>query len=599
MKKRLKRLEISLVVMVLGISTSVIHAELVGHWKFDEGTGTVAYDSTIFGNNGVLGGDPQWVIGCIGGAMEFDGDGDWLDCGTHPNFVITDAVSIATWIKIGTQGTDHKIGGNQDNVNGGYKMGIFRNNRVEFEIRTSYNASILNRNVAGGTEIKEDVWYHVAGVYSFEDGYIRTYVNGVLDRELLTNQALGASPGSFKIGCESFTTNALNFNGVIDDLLIYNHAVDEDEIKQLYKHGGISLISKGYVAKLAEETEKIAKELKPKEAIALIENKIAEYEKWRLKNLSDIKSCDKQLSSDIYFLLARAKEAAGAPTRDVISAYKLSVLHPQKPSNYLPVALLWLYEKTPTEEYINVIKEFVRNSNGLFYDVYHITKYFESDGNWTAFKLFLNTIFSEVNDINSYARAVANSLKKDGVWTNKFSEYCQSKPELTEYLFREYEKIAGKYKEQKNFEKAAEIYRNIIEQCGPHQQIAIYEFKLTECRFNSSQYDNVIHDLNSFIKNYKTTHKLLISKAIILKGQAYIQLGNIDQAINTFFTLMIEYPETRQASVANFFIGYCYILQSKFDEAIEAFNIVMKDYPGSDYADKARLYLDRIKNMAN
>jgi tetratricopeptide (TPR) repeat protein len=598
MKRRFEKLRVPIAMLVIGLSTGLVHAELVGHWKFDEGAGTVAHDSSIYGNDGTLEGDPHWVSGRFGGALELNGAGDWLDCGTHPSLEISDAVSITAWIKVGIQRVDHKLGGNQDDANGGYKMAVFSNNKIEFEIRTSDNMDILNRDVAGGTEIEVGVWYHVAGVYSLEDGYIRTYVNGVLDRELLTTQVLGASPGSFKIGCEPFATSSYNFNGVIDDLRIYNHAIDEDDIKQLYDRGGASLIPTGYVAKLAEETENIVKELEPEEAVVFIEKKIADYERWRTKNLSHVKSRDKRMSSDIYVLLARAKEAAGAPIRDVIATYKQSVSQPQKPSNYIPVALLWLFEKTPTEEYINVVRECVRNSDDPSRNIYDVAKYFEPSGSWTAFELFLNAMFSEVNDTTSYARLVANGLEDDGVWADKFLEYCRNKPELTEYLFRKHEKIAGKYIAKKNFKKAAEIYRDIIKQCGPHQQKSIYEFKLYECLFNSGQYDSVIHGLDSFIKNNKNTHKLLISKAIILKGQAYVQLGDIDRATDAFFTLTVEYPEVKEAPEANFFVGYCYMLQDEFDEATEAFNIVVKDYPESSYANKASLSLIRIKDMS-
>ncbi len=204
-------------------------AELVAHWSFDEGSGTVAHDISGNGNDGTFNGDPQWVPGHFGYALEFDGSGDWLDCGEGASLQISGAVTVSAWIKVGAQGVDHKIGGNQDGANGGYKMTVY-NNRVEFEIRTSGNSAILNRNVSGGTELDVDVWYHVAGVYSQRDGYIRTYINGVLDREISTTDALGASPGSFKIGCEPFTTGSYNFNGVMDDIRIYSHALTEGEI---------------------------------------------------------------------------------------------------------------------------------------------------------------------------------------------------------------------------------------------------------------------------------------------------------------------------------------------------------------------------------
>jgi len=206
-------------------------------------------------------------------------------------------------------------------------------------------------------------------------------------------------------------------------------------------------------------------------------------------------------------------------------------------------------------------------------------------------------MFLEVNDTTSYARIVAKGLKENGVWAKKFLEYCQRKPEMTEYLFYKHEKIARNYTVQKNFQKAIEIYRNIIKQCGPNQNKSPYEFKVYECLFNDHQYENVISKLESFIRNNKATNRALVSKAIILKGQAYIQLGDIDRAKEEFLTLMIEYPETKQAPEANFFVGYCYMLQGHFGESTEAFNLVVKDFPESDYVDQARSYLMRIKKM--
>ena len=96
---------------------------------------------------------------------------------------------------------DRKIAGNQDLTTGGYKIGVYSNNLVEFEIRTAANAATLNRTSAGGTVLQQGVWYHVAGVYS-KGQYIRTYVYGNLDRELVTTVLLGSSTGTFKLGRE-------------------------------------------------------------------------------------------------------------------------------------------------------------------------------------------------------------------------------------------------------------------------------------------------------------------------------------------------------------------------------------------------------------
>ena len=47
---------------------------LVGWWKFDEGSGTSAYDSSGSGNTGTLGNSPTWGGGKIGPyALSFNG----------------------------------------------------------------------------------------------------------------------------------------------------------------------------------------------------------------------------------------------------------------------------------------------------------------------------------------------------------------------------------------------------------------------------------------------------------------------------------------------------------------------------------------------
>ena len=57
-------------VFVLGVAlTGTARAELVGWWRFDEGSGSVALDSSGNGNDGVIEGDAQWVAGQHGGAL--------------------------------------------------------------------------------------------------------------------------------------------------------------------------------------------------------------------------------------------------------------------------------------------------------------------------------------------------------------------------------------------------------------------------------------------------------------------------------------------------------------------------------------------------
>jgi hypothetical protein len=207
--------------------------KLIAWWKFDEAEGGKAVDSS--GNNiiGMLNGNPQWQPsgGKVGGALAFDGDGDFIDFGHDEGLNITGAVTISAWIKLAKSTDDQKIAGNQDDISGGYKLSIY-SNKAELEVRDSDNSLINNRFIDGGTVLQPDVWYHVVGTYS-QGGSIKTYVNGKLDREQGTTKTLAASSGSLKIGREPFN-DLYVFNGLMDEVSIYNYALSEADVTEIY-----------------------------------------------------------------------------------------------------------------------------------------------------------------------------------------------------------------------------------------------------------------------------------------------------------------------------------------------------------------------------
>ncbi len=168
-------------VAVLGMGlTSVAQAadpDLVGHWTFDEGSGTTAFDSSGNGNDGVFVGDPQWVPGKLGGALEFNGD-DYLDCGNNPSLEIRDAITITFWFQVeafqnsweaflskGDSAYRASRGGGSGD---GTHLGI-----------SGTGAGGGNGWFNGPTIITGGDWHHFAGTYDGAEG--RIYVDGVLD----------------------------------------------------------------------------------------------------------------------------------------------------------------------------------------------------------------------------------------------------------------------------------------------------------------------------------------------------------------------------------------------------------------------------------
>ncbi|MHC4440848.1 MAG: hypothetical protein ACYS3S_26160, partial [Planctomycetota bacterium] len=61
--------------LVVAVCTQAQDPDLLGWWKLDDGTGTIAVDSSGNGDNGTFVGDPEWIAGKFGSGLSFDGQG--------------------------------------------------------------------------------------------------------------------------------------------------------------------------------------------------------------------------------------------------------------------------------------------------------------------------------------------------------------------------------------------------------------------------------------------------------------------------------------------------------------------------------------------
>lgn len=138
---------------------------------------------------------------------------------------------MAAWVKPAGPVKDQKIVSNQDNASGGYKLCIY-DDKPEFEIRDSGNTPATSRFTEGGTALEPGVWHHVVGTYC-QGGSLKVYVNGKLDRESPTPSILTASAGALMIGREPFG-KMYWFNGLLDDLQIYNYPLSDAQVAALY-----------------------------------------------------------------------------------------------------------------------------------------------------------------------------------------------------------------------------------------------------------------------------------------------------------------------------------------------------------------------------
>ncbi len=233
---RVAKIMVVLGLLVLcGPAWAVEVNEPVSHWKFDETSGTTAYDSAG-DNNGTFIGEPNWTAGQVGGALEFDGVDDYVDVGDPADGSLdfgTGNFSISAWVKQSDLGT---FGGvfSKTSVTNGLGYGLLIEDENRFCFRTGI-AGWDKTAVTSNTSISTDTWYHVVGVR--EDTTLKIYVNGSLDNSTTGTLRDVDNTVSAVIGRFYGDFDGHYHNGIIDDVRIYDRALSPEEIQQLYYEG--------------------------------------------------------------------------------------------------------------------------------------------------------------------------------------------------------------------------------------------------------------------------------------------------------------------------------------------------------------------------
>lgn len=260
---------------ILLISISGVYAAcpsgMVSYWRFDENSGTTAYDSAD-SNNGVLINNPAWVSGKINSALNFNGINQYVSAPDNNNLDLT-VFSLEAWFKLdsfpdklfrGNVNDPPEVTGNgstilakgedsstdhdnyaiyiiSDSVSNGNVIACEFENNSDYDYRIYYN---INSAYLGK-------WTHV--VCTLEGTNFKLYVDGTDvtsssrlfgEKKILTTSlptgvlpATGNSP--LFIGAINEATKGLLafFNGTIDEVTIYNRALTSAEVLDHYNNG--------------------------------------------------------------------------------------------------------------------------------------------------------------------------------------------------------------------------------------------------------------------------------------------------------------------------------------------------------------------------
>lgn len=256
-----------LVLQTLPLESQVVEKGLVSYWSFDASDvrGKTVVD-LVGGNDGTILGAPKHVEGKFGEAFEFGGEPDAIDVPSPANgrldFDGDQDFSMMAWIKVDKS---PELDGGQSTI---VSKGDGGNNaRILWKIIAN-NLNVTIANEAGGgpklvlasaNGVVDGNWHHVLFVSDRSD-MTRIYIDGELDSEGgetkgtdITTESPLFIGASVRIG----KTTRRYFEGVIDEVGIYNRVLTENEIERNFKSEGLTV--------------------SPKEKLAIVWGKIKDY----------------------------------------------------------------------------------------------------------------------------------------------------------------------------------------------------------------------------------------------------------------------------------------------------------------------------------
>ncbi len=206
--------------------------KLVSRWKLDEATACTAFDPLALNNSTLLPtcstNIPIWVAGQAGTGLRFDGINDYSQAPHAASLMPTTRFTLSAWINIAAlpAGATNSLGiVSKGTTANGYHIFLNPNTGIDAQkIAFALGANTIYSNAVPAL----NTWIHVAATYAAPT--MTLYVNGVA--QSTRTSTLIANTNVLYFGRRAGAGNF--FNGIIDDINLYNFALSPAEITTLY-----------------------------------------------------------------------------------------------------------------------------------------------------------------------------------------------------------------------------------------------------------------------------------------------------------------------------------------------------------------------------
>lgn len=205
----------------------------VGYWSLDDNSSTRAHDFSGLGQNGTLagasGGVPTWVAGKRARALHFDGVDDEVDISRTTALNLTNNATISAWVKPDTSNDGDIF---QSGLGTADAMTIWMAGSQGNQIWFGRQQGDTPDWAISSTLFVPGQWIHITGVINA--GVETIYINGIAEGSSSNN-------GTFTNGVTYLMGSGDDghFQGIIDDMRIYNRPLSAAEVLANYRAGQV------------------------------------------------------------------------------------------------------------------------------------------------------------------------------------------------------------------------------------------------------------------------------------------------------------------------------------------------------------------------
>ncbi|MHC4087562.1 MAG: LamG-like jellyroll fold domain-containing protein [Planctomycetota bacterium] len=515
---------------------------LVAHYEFEgDAVDTSGFQPQA---NGTLVGNPTFEVGVFGQGINLDGEDDYVDCGNASYFDITEQITVTVWIKV--REFDKKYQTIISKGDNSWRLArVSDSNNVEF----ACNGTAVTKwtgvgeipwAISGTTSVNDGKWHHIAGV--FDGTLLYLYIDGALEAAKGAAKSIDISSYNVCIGANAQVPGR-DWNGLIEDVRIYNYALSQAEIVAVMGKSEIHLPVPTPVTlyNIAKTYENLSKHGQAKSIYQLI---LQRYP-------------DSEYTIEAQFYIARRNIFSLIKSEKYTEAHaaieKFTIGFDKNPA--LPGTLYWFAKEFEA-------RERYERAKGIYQQV--VQQHPDSSH---AFKALLGVSKMDVlssieSGNNTAAQEVLDTLIVD------FNDH----PDLADAIFE----LGHKY-----YSKARLSLKDGLEE----QKIEYYRKAIT-------QWEIIIQQL----PNCSYTPRAYYDSAVVYSQE----LGEYLKGIEYYQAIVDKWPDYEYAWHAQFFVGKYYeilrdsdsVTESEANPKIEqAYKAVIEKYPDSTSAPQAALKL--------